>query len=731
MSILQTTIERPSLAAGELSPALRWRRDLARNAAGVKRQENMVTLLEGGATRRPGTRFVIAAKAEAERGATLKFELTVSDSYLLYVNGGAIRFLRAGGYLQAATSAPYEVAVPWTAADVAGLRGAQDGASIYVVCAGYRPRILTRLDALDWSLAEYPTMPVGSQNLDETLTIQASGVTGSVTLTASGQLFTPDDVGTVWRLDEPDLTTPPAWVASETGIAAAGERRYGGNVYRTSAGGDAGPNPPTHTEGTVSAGDGYVDWEYRHRGYGFCTITAVAGATSATATVTSRLPDSVAAGPTYRWFPPAWSDARGWPDRIVIHERRLCFFRDDWFWFSQSADFDGWEVRGADDDAIIGRLRPQDGALAQVEWAASTGALVAGTRGGEWVFATSDGERAISSLNVSPDRQGTEGSGAIEPVLVNDGIVFVGRSRERLHFVRRDALATRATIELAEITLACRHLLQGKAAAIAYQRDPGRVLWIATDAGELVALTFNPAQDQIAAHRHPMTNAFVEDLAVIPSADGTGSDLYLFVRRTIDGATRRYVELLQPFFVATSSPATAEGAWFVDSGLELVGAAASELSGLDHLEGETVAIHADGAWHPPKVVTGGAVALDRPVTTRAVAGIAAPWLIETLPIEVDTPKGSSKGKNKQVKRLAVDVVETGEGKASSLGGTAEDLFGRGAVDYGAHVALATRTVSLPIAATGTEHEVTATLSGDGTMPVTIAGIHPDVDMTVR
>ena len=43
--------------------------------------------------------------------------------------------------------------------------------------------------------------------------------------------------------------------------------------------------------------------------------------------------------------------------------------------------------------------------------------------------------------------------------------------------------ATDATIDIAEITLAARHLLAGKASAIAYQRDPNRVIWIATEAG--------------------------------------------------------------------------------------------------------------------------------------------------------------------------------------------------------------------------------------------------------
>jgi hypothetical protein len=724
--IQEATLERPTFAAGEISPRLRWRRDLAKAQTGVDKLENMIVLVEGGAMRRSGTRFVLPLKNEAERAGKLKFELDRTDSFLLVFNGGKARFLRGGGYIEATSGDPYEIDIPWAAADVGNLRGAQDGNAVYLACSGYRPRVLTRLEQTNWQLTDYPVTPVDTQNLDITRTLQASAATGVVDLVATGAgTFDPGDIGTVWRIDEPDLTIVPLWKSAETGIGALAERRYNGNVYRAISGTDAGPNPPTHTEGSVKAGDGNVVWEFRHKGFGLVRIDTVTGGTTATGTVLSRLPDSVVSNPTYRWFPSAWSELKGWPEQVVIHQNRLCWFRGSDHWISQPFAFQSFDVTGGAVDAIVGRLKPQDGSLALAEWAIASGALIVGTRGGEWVFGTSTQDRALTATNIDPFQDGSEGSGPHVPALVDGGAIFIGRSRQRLHFMRFDREATALSID--EVTLACRHILKSKASAVAYQRDPHRLLWVATESGQLIAFTFMPKEQVIAGHRHPLTNGFVEDLAVIPSTDGTANDLYLFMRRTIDGATRRYIEILEPFFEPLDAAApTAEGAWFVDCGLRYAGAPATVITGLDHIEGETVKVHADGAMHPPLVVAGGQVTLNR-AASDVVIGLAVPYRLKTLPFETETRKGSSKGMAKRSNIAHVDVVESAGGTIAINGGRAENLVETGAVDYGAPVALATRSIEAR-AESMPGPELTLDIAGDDTMPMTIAGVTPEADI---
>lgn len=725
MSIQQTTAEKPTFAAGEVSPTLRWRRDLAENQAGADMIENMVVIAEGGATRRPGTRFVIELAEESERAGHIRFELDKTDAYLIVVNGGKARFLRSGGYIEAATGGPFEIDVPWSEAAVGDLRSAQDGNRITIACTGYRPRVLTRIEHLNWELVDYPVTPVDGQNLVVGETLQASAVTGAVTLTSNvPNRFAPGDVGTVWRLDEPDLAAVPLWKPGETGIGTNDQRRYNGNVYRAVSGTDAGPNPPTHEEGQALSGQGNVTWEFLHKGFGLVRIDTVTSAVEASGTVLSRLPDAVVSGPTYRWWPPAWSEDKGWPDIVVRKQGRMIFFRQDRHWMTRPFEPESFDVTGADDDAILGRIVRDDGALAFVEWALSSGPLVVGTRSGEWIYDTAGENRALTALTLDPFEDGTEGSAPHQPAIVDGGAVFIGRSRDRLHFLKFDRLQTRLDME--EITLACRHILAGKATSVVYQRDPHRIVWTCTETGSLIGFTFMPKKGVVAGHRHPMANCAVESLAVMPSTDGSLSELFLFTRRTIDGNVRRFVEILTPFFAPRDREnPTAEGAWFVDSGLAYAGPPVTTVGGSAHLEGREVAIHADGAAHPRRVVTGGQVTLDRPAS-EIVIGEPIPWRLRALPIEIETRKGPSKGSMKQAKHVSVDMVDTAGGSVATNGGIAEPLIETGA-QYGGPIALQTVSRKVTVQSPSSD-EAIVELTGDDTMPATIVGIAPEIDV---
>lgn len=70
---------------------------------------------------------------------------------------------------------------------------------------------------------------------------------------------------------------------------------------------------------------------------------------------------------------------------------------------------------------------------------------------------------------------------------------------------------------------------------------------------------------------------------------------------------------------------------------------ATSVSGLDHLEGETVQILAEGATHADKTVTSGAVTLDRP-SSKAHIGKAYTSDFETLRYDIGAQDGTSQGK---------------------------------------------------------------------------------------
>jgi len=123
------------------------------------------------------------------------------------------------------------------------------------------------------------------------------------------------------------------------------------------------------------------------------------------------------------------------------------------------------------------------------------------------------------------------------------------------------------------------------------------------------------------------------------------------VRRVIAGQTVRYVERFESRQVAGP-----ERAYIVDCGARYDGPPVTVLSsGLSHLEGKTVAILADGAVHPPRVVTGGAVTLDHEAEVVAI-GLPIEADLKTLPVVLEVD-GLGQGRAKSVNRVWLRVSE--------------------------------------------------------------------------
>ena len=147
--------------------------------------------------------------------------------------------------------------------------------------------------------------------------------------------------------------------------------------------------------------------------------------------------------------------------------------------------------------------------------------------------------------------------------------------------------------------------------------------------------------------------AVVESAAVIPT-DDTEYQVYVIIKRTINGATRRYVEFLNVFDFDQTDNTTFN---FLDSELSYSGSAVSTLSGLDHLEGQVVAILADGATHPNKTVSSGSITLDRSAKNVKV-GLAYTSLLQTMRLNAGSQNGTSQGKTKRIYDITVRMFET-------------------------------------------------------------------------
>ena len=166
-------------------------------------------------------------------------------------------------------------------------------------------------------------------------------------------------------------------------------------------------------------------------------------------------------------------------------------------------------------------------------------------------------------------------------------------------------------------------------------------------------LTVTSLDDSVRLAKTDEGKAVCESVAVIPT-DDTEYEVYVIVKRTINGATRRFVEVLNVFDFDQTDNTSFN---FLDSQLSYSGSAASTISGLDHLEGQTVSILADGATHPDKTVSSGSVTLDRSALNVKV-GLAYTSLLQTMRLNAGSQNGTSQGKTKRIYDITVRMFET-------------------------------------------------------------------------
>jgi hypothetical protein len=166
-------------------------------------------------------------------------------------------------------------------------------------------------------------------------------------------------------------------------------------------------------------------------------------------------------------------------------------------------------------------------------------------------------------------------------------------------------------------------------------------------------LTITSLDDATRLTKTDEGKAVCESVAVIPT-DDTEYQVYVIVKRTINGATRRFVEILNVFDFDQTDNTSFN---FLDSALSYSGSAVSTISGLDHLEGQTVSVLANGATHPDKTVSSGSITLDRSSTDVKV-GLAYTSLLQTMRLNAGSQNGTSQGKTKRIYDITVRMFET-------------------------------------------------------------------------
>lgn len=292
-----------------------------------------------------------------------------------------------------------------------------------------------------------------------------------------------------------------------------------------------------------------------------------------------------------------------------------------------------------------------------IQWLAPSDALIVGTSGAEHAVREMTTSEAFGPGNVKITKQSNYGSSGLSPVFVGATIMFTQRSGRKLRTYQYDF--SRDTYDGADMSALAPHFFRRgyKLAQACYQQEPYSIVWGARSDGLLLGFTFDQEQSVQAWHRHTL-GGVVESVASIPSPDGSRDDLWIIVRRTINGMERRYIEYLDEEW-DDSIPLSQ--AYYVDSGLTYSGVPVTTISGLEHLEGREVDILADGAPRPRQVVKDGKIILDRSASILAV-GIPCPAKVATMRMEAGAADGTAQGKIKRITHVTFRFMMTLGGK---------------------------------------------------------------------
>ena len=177
-----------NFTGGELSPRLWGRTDIQKYASGAKRLINAIVLPQGGATRRPGTRYVDEVKTSANATILVPFTFSNVQSYVLEFGNLYMRIYKDGALVKV-TGTPVEVTTPYATADLPQLRWTQSADVLYLTHPGYQPRKITRTSHTDWSISLYPI--IDGPYLDfHAGDLSVARSTDTTQVTASPALFT-------------------------------------------------------------------------------------------------------------------------------------------------------------------------------------------------------------------------------------------------------------------------------------------------------------------------------------------------------------------------------------------------------------------------------------------------------------------------------------------------------------------------------------------------------------
>lgn len=616
-----------NFTAGELSPRLTARIDYEKYANGCQTLENFIVHPHGGASRRPGTEYIAETKTSSNSSRLIPFEFSTEQAYVLEFGHEYMRVFKDGGQVISGAS-PYELATPYDKDDLFELKFCQSADTMYIVHPYYEPRKLTRTGHTTWTLTtvsftDAPSEWSGSNHYPAAVMFyeQRLWFSGSP---YEPQTFWASRVGDYEDLGQDSPITDDN--ACEFTLVADQVNAIewlvpGKRLMMGTSGGEwevGGPGSEGVTPTNVTA--------QRHSTHG--SHPNAMPVTASNIAVFIQRGGRKVRELAYNY------EADGYvaPDLTLLAEHL-----GDESSFKQLA-------YQQDPDSLVWAIR-EDGTLCAMTYLREQ--KVYG-----WHRHPLGGDGEVESICTIPGDDGDE-LWAIVKRTVDDSTV---RYVERLAGQFRETDSVDAFFVDSGLSYDGRNTDSDQTFTLT-PATAGE--WAINDTGTLTATGHTPfsAAGEVYALHDPSASSY--------DARGSIGKVEVTAVASSSSATVKFLNAIPE---AVRSTATFNWATLTDS-----------VSNADHIEGESVQILADGAIHPARTVSSGAVSLNRYAAVVHL-GLGYTSNLETMAIEMSLSDGTAQGRTKRISRLLLRLYRSLGCKAGPDADNLDEIWFRSSSD---------------------------------------------------
>lgn len=601
-----------------------------------------------------------------------------------------------------------------------------------------------------------------SASIGDNTTVKASDVYGDITLTASDDIFAKSDEGSLFALTHFLETDYKKGTPSSTGGNLQVSVLPKSNVYVESFGfwdgnfslekydpvslqwvnvrtqsGNRSQNYSLTEENTSESIASYrvTSTEFNtgvwsgenEKQRGYITIQSIGGDYTGHVLITKYISPTVVKGTVKKQLAStdetrdfafaAWNGEKGYPSATGFYEDRLVFAGSkgfpQTFWTSKTGDYYnfGTSIPSADDDGITATLN--GGQMNGIKAIIAFGEMLLLTAGGE--FKVSGGGKAITGSNVLSQPQEYRGVSDVNPVTIGSRIIYVQHQGNIIRDLAYSYDVDKYTGD--DLNLLASHLFEGhKIISMTYQQIPNSIVWCVRDDGLLLGLTYIKEQDIYAWHQH--TTAGGKFVSVCNIGGATEDKLYAVIER----GGQYYVEIMGSRDKSTN----VEDQFFVDSGITYEGEPTDEISGLEHLEGYTVAILADGNVLPQQTVENGKVLLGNKYK-KVHVGLPIDAEIKTLPIDFTAQDGTYLSRKKRIATVTLLLKDSRGGLFGMKENELDEFKWRSNEAYGEPISLQTGKFKVTIKSATYDETQQIIIKQPDPLPMTVLSLIPEIE----